>query len=106
MSGARMACGPMRAATRGCFCPTIFAIVLDIPSSRSTFPATTLKPFCRRVIDALRKVVPRTLFFFEGPPIPVGTPPPWDIDPPTPAGPRQETAIPIRWCMRRTGTTG
>ena len=57
------------------------------PERPIDFSRDYLKPFCRRVIDALRKVVPRTLFFFEGPPIPVGTPPPWDIDPPTPAGP-------------------
>lgn len=51
------------------------------PEQPIDFERDYLKPFCLRVVKALRQVVPRTLFFFEGPPIPVGKPPPWDIAP-------------------------
>lgn len=37
-----------------------------------------LRPFCGRVLSALRQVDADALLFFEGPPVPVGTAPPWD----------------------------
>lgn len=48
------------------------------PSQAISFERDYLKPLCVRVIQALRRIAPRCLLFFEGPPIPVGTPPPWD----------------------------
>jgi hypothetical protein len=40
------------------------------------FERDYLKPFCRHMRHALREVDPDALFFFEGPPIPWGKPPP------------------------------
>lgn len=45
-----------------------------------------LKPFCERVLSALRKVAPEALLFIEGPPVPVGSPPPWDLGAGDPGG--------------------
>ncbi len=54
------------------------------PEQPIDFERDYLKPFCLRLLEALRRVAPATLFFFEGPPLPVGKPPPWDplLDPP------------------------
>ena len=48
------------------------------PDRPLDFEADYLKPFCRRVIEEVRAIAPRTLLFFEGPPLPVGKPPPWN----------------------------
>jgi hypothetical protein len=37
-----------------------------------------LRPFCDRVLSAVRRVDADALLFVEGPPVPVGKPPPWD----------------------------
>lgn len=37
-----------------------------------------LRPFCERVLSAVRSVAADALLFIEGPPVPVGKPPPWD----------------------------
>ncbi|HMU38770.1 MAG TPA: cellulase family glycosylhydrolase [Pseudomonadota bacterium] len=46
------------------------------------FCSDCLKPFVQRVLQAIRKIDDQALLFFEGPPAPVGHPPPWqETDP-------------------------
>lgn len=48
-------------------------------SGRSVDPGRDfLRPFCERVLSAVRRVDADALLFVEGPPVPVGKPPPWD----------------------------
>ncbi len=59
--------------------PNHFAKVRD---HSVDFASDYLKPFVLRVLHALRQHAPDALILFEGPPAPVGQPPPWqDQDP-------------------------
>lgn len=46
------------------------------------FAADYLRPFVLYVLSEIRKVSPESLLFFEGPPAPVGHPPPWQASDP------------------------
>lgn len=61
------------------------------PGQAIDFERDYLKPLCLRVIAALRTVAPRTLLFFEGPPLPVGKPPPWSPPAASAASPPTKT---------------
>lgn len=59
--------------------PDYFASVKDRPVH---FARDYLKPFALRVLDAIRKVDSGALIYVEGPPSPVGEPPPWTAQDP------------------------
>lgn len=61
--------------------PDYFLTRPQQPDVRVDFERDYLKPFCVAVIEAVRAVIPSTLLFFEGPPLPIGKPPPWDARP-------------------------
>lgn len=60
--------------------PDYFASVRGRPVH---FAQDYLKPFSLRVLDAIRKVDSEALIFIEGPPSPVGEPPPWTAQDPS-----------------------
>lgn len=59
--------------------PDHFSVVRNRPVH---FAKDYLKPLVLKVLEGIRKVDESALIFFEGPPMPIGEPPPWnDSDP-------------------------